>query len=137
MNTTELIELLKASEIGKYSGKPFQVEIFNEKLGHGRDGLVLHKDDALEFSSSGDSKEDPRLFLHIVGDNLETPDYWDESVKMAKSLHIKLECYNEKYYYDDSSPSYCGDPLVDRTCGPFTLPELYEKLINLRESEGE
>ena len=68
---------------------------------------------------------------------LESPCHWAESVKMAKSLHIKLECYNEKYYYDDSSLSYCGDPLVDRTCGPFTLPELHDKLISLRESEGE
>ena len=83
---------------------------------------------------------DATEILEVINDLIDTidttPDYWAESVKMAKSLHIKLECYNEKYYYDNSSPSYCGDPLVDRTCGPFTLPELHDKLISLRESEG-
>lgn len=81
-------------------------------------------------------QDEVRDYIEELHEHITTPDHWAESVKMAKSLHIKLECYNEKYYYDDSSPSYCGDPLVDRTCGPFTLPELYEKLISLRESEG-
>jgi hypothetical protein len=65
MTTTQLILLLQQHEKGKYSNRPFQLEIFDRRRGEGRNGLILSMHHTLEFSSSGDSIGDPRLFLEI------------------------------------------------------------------------
>ena len=63
---------------------------------------------------------------------LESPDYWAESVKMADELGIQITYEDGKYkIFDDDNPRWSVRQ------GPFTLPELHEKLISLRESEGE
>ena len=56
-----------------------------------------------------------------------TPDYWAESVKMADDMGDKITYNDGKYIIWN----------IGYELGPFTLPELHEKLISLRESEGE
>tara|TARA_R110002096_G_scaffold403229_1_gene600754 strand:+ start:406 stop:618 length:213 start_codon:yes stop_codon:yes gene_type:complete len=65
MTTTELIEILKKHEKGSGTQKPFDIEIFDNRKGSGRKGLILAREDYLEFSSSGDSIGDSRLFLEV------------------------------------------------------------------------
>ena len=69
MNTTQLIDLLQKHEKGTHSKNPFEIEIFDRRKGEGRGGLILSMDEELEFSSSGDSIGDSRLFLEVVSRN--------------------------------------------------------------------
>ena len=62
-----------------------------------------------------------------------TPDHWAESVKMADDMGHEITVHKSAYHlgiFDYEEDKFLYD-------GPFTLPELHEKLISLRESEGE
>ena len=59
-----------------------------------------------------------------------TPDHWAESVKMADEMNgYGRITYDNGEYWLDVFP-------LEHELGPFSLPELHEKLISLRESEG-
>ena len=81
---------------------------------------------------------DATEILEVINDLIDTidttPDYWAESVKMAEQLSyadnwISLEYSLGEYYIKRVIPK------IHERIGPFTLPELHEKLISLRESE--
>ncbi len=52
---------------------------------------------------------------------------------MAQQVMATITIYSKKYYYEKSGSYYCGDPLVDESCGPFTLQSLHSKLKELTE----
>ena len=78
---------------------------------------------------------DATEILEVINDLIDTidttPDYWAESVKMADEIHGygRINYENGEYWLDVFP--------LEHEFGPFTLPELHEKLISLRESEGE
>ena len=76
------------------------------------------------------------LIFQTGKDPLESPDYWAESVKIAEQLSyadkwVELEYGLGEYYIKHKTI----ESRAFKRIGPFTLPELHEKLISLRESE--
>ena len=63
---------------------------------------------------------------------ITTPDHWAESVKMADEIKVSIKYVDGEYLILINT---LHDIYPDEL-GPFTLPELHEKLISLRESEG-
>ena len=80
-------------------------------------------------------------YIEELHKSITTPDYWAESVKMADEINGKvgkdcdLEYVQGEYFIDYERR--IGITTDSYYMGPFTLPELHEKLISLRESEGE
>ena len=66
---------------------------------------------------------------------LESPCHWAESVKMADEMPnsglfiVALAYQDGDYFINDFRPKINGEPVV--TYGPFSLPELHDKLKEL------
>jgi hypothetical protein len=78
---------------------------------------------------------DANDLLNVASDILDvinTPDHWAESVKMADEMGLTISYDKENQY------GLCENIDDFAWIGlNMTLPELHEKLISLRESEGE
>ena len=77
-------------------------------------------------------QDEVRDYIEELHEHITTPDHWAESVKMADEMGLELKYWEGTYTLMDFD---C--PRWAVTQGPFTLPELHDKLISLRESEGE
>ncbi len=86
-------------------------------------------------------QDETRDYIEDLHDHITTPDHWAESVKMADEINGEVEKDCDLEYvrgeYFINYERRIGITTDSYYMGPFTLPELRDKLISLRESEGE